>query len=500
MIPDELATKILRLHLVEGWPVGTIAKELGVHHETVTRVLRDAGIERPKLHPRSSMADPFIPFILETLREYPKLPASRLFHMIRERGYPGKEDHFRTIIAGLRPKPPAEAYLRLRTLPGEEAQVDWAHFGTILIDGYLRPLVAFIMVLSWCRRIFLRFGVDMRMGAFLAHHVAAFIWFDGIARRLLYDNLKSAVLERIGDAIRFNPTLLSFAAHHRYEPRPVAPYRGNEKARVERGVRYVRTSFFAGRKWKDLDDLNAQALAWCEGLSSERRCPDDPTLSVGEAWEQERGLLLPLPSNPFPIEDRVDVRVGKTPYARFDLNDYTVPHNRVQRTLTVLATQDTVRILDGLDVVASHRRCWGRHRQIEDPAHLAALVEWKRQAREGRAIDRLYHAAPASRSLLVQLAQRGGNIGAATSALLRLLDAYGAEALEEAIGEALKRKVPHYQAVRQCLERRRQEAGQPPSIPIQLPDDPRVREIVVKPHALEAYDRIAAKKEDDHDE
>ena len=81
------------------------------------------------------------------------------------------------------------------------------------------------------------------MDSFLRGHVLAFAAFGGVARVLLYDNLKSAVLERVGDAIRFHPDLLAFAAAHRYEPRPVAVARGNEKGRVERSIRYIRDNF-----------------------------------------------------------------------------------------------------------------------------------------------------------------------------------------------------------------------------------------------------------------
>ena len=114
------------------------------------------------------------------------------------------------------------------------------------------------------------------MESFLRGHVAAFTAWNGVPRVLLYDNLKSAVLERRGDAIRFHPTLLGFAGHYRYEPRPVAVARGNEKGRVERAIRYVRDAFFAARSFTDLDDLNAQAEAWCNGPAADRRCPDEP--------------------------------------------------------------------------------------------------------------------------------------------------------------------------------------------------------------------------------
>ena len=104
-----------------------------------------------------------------------------------------------------------------------------------------------MVVLSYSRRLYLRFFLDARLPSFLAGHAGAFMAFGGIARVALYDNLKGAVLERHGDAIRFHPALLAFAAHHRYEPRPVAVARGNEKGRVERAIRFVREAFFAAR-------------------------------------------------------------------------------------------------------------------------------------------------------------------------------------------------------------------------------------------------------------
>src|ERR1700677_436581 len=159
--------------------------------------------------------------------------------------------------------------------------------------------MAFVMVLSHSRQIFLRFFLDARMENFLRGHVAAFEAWQGVPRVLLYDNLKSAVLERRGDAIRFHPTLLSLAGHYRYEPRPVAVARGNEKGRVERAIRHVRDSFFAARTFADLDDLNAQARLWCNGQAADRLCPAAPELRVGQAFAQERAQLLPLPDNAF---------------------------------------------------------------------------------------------------------------------------------------------------------------------------------------------------------
>jgi transposase len=490
MIDKDLEAKILRHHFVEQWGVNTIARQLGIHHTTVDRVLAQAGQPKAERARRPSIVDPYHPLILETLAQYPTLTAARLLAMARARGYAGGASQFRAHVAQLRPRRPAEAYLRLQTLPGEQAQVDWGHFGHLQIGRARRPLMAFVLVLSFSRQIFLRFYLDQRMDNFLRGHVAAFAALGGVARVLLYDNLRSAVLERRGSAIRFHPTLLDLSAHYRFEPRPVAPARGNEKGRVERAIRYIRGNFFAGRDWADLDDLNAQAAAWCHGPSAQRPCPEDPALTVAAAFAQEQPHLIALPDNPYPTEERLVVHVGKTPYVRFDGNDYSVPHTQVRRSLSVAASLTTVRVLDGATVIARHPRSFDQGQQIEDPAHVADLVAAKRAAAAHRGLDRLAHAVPASQALLQQAAARGTPLTRATRELVELLDAYGAAELEQAIAEALAHDVPHPNAVRQALERRREQREQPPPLTLTLPDNDKVRGIVVRPAALAPYDQL----------
>jgi phosphoglycolate phosphatase-like HAD superfamily hydrolase len=341
-----------------------------------------------------------------------------------------------------------------------------------------------------CPRFDIRFCLDARMENFLRGHVGAFTAWGGVPRVLLYDNLKSAVLERRGDAIRFHPTLLGFAGHYRYEPRPVAVARGNEKGRVERSIGYVRGAFFAARDFTDLDDLNAQADDWCHGLAADRRCPGEPDRPVREVFAQERRHLLALPDNPVPLLERVAVKVAKTPYVRFDLNDYSVPHTHVRRTLTLLADTHELRVVDGAKVIAHHRRSYDRGAQIEQTEHLEALIEQKRAARQHRSTDRLAQVAPASQELLLRAAERGANLGVITNGLTRLLDRYGAADLQAAIREALERGVPHPNAVRLALERRREQRGEAPPIDIELPADLRARDALVRPHALETYDQL----------
>lgn len=491
MIPRELEVEILRLRHAEKWPVGTIGAQLDVHHEVVERVVaQDSAPSSPALRPR--MVDPYVGFVRETWEKYPKLPATRLWAMCRERGYPGGKDHFGEMVRPHRPVP-KEAFLRLTVLPGEQGQFDWAHFGHVDLGRARRPLLAFVGVLSWSRAIFMRFYLGQQVENVLRGQEEAYTTWGGVARVALYDNMKTVVVQRVGQAIRFNERLLDFAAHYRYEARPVAKGRGNEKGRVERAIRYARYSFFLTRRWRDLADLNRQADEWCRGETMERPWPQDPRRTVREVFEEERPKLLPLPANPYSTDERREVAVGKTPYVRFDGNDYSVPHSLVRRPLIVVASLDVVRVLDGNDEVARHARSYDRGAIVEERAHVEALVEAKHAARENRGMTRLSHTAPSTQALLEKLAERGKNLGNATSRLLVLLDLHGAAALEGAVREVLVREVPHVHAVRQVLEREQAVRGMRPVIPIELPDDPRIRDLRVRPHSLDAYGALHSK-------
>lgn len=501
MISSECEATILRLSEVEKWPVGTIATQLGIHHDVVERVLEQAGMRTVQRQDRPSIIDPFVPFIKETFAKFPTICASRVYQMVRERGYTGRPDHFRHMVAPLRPPRPAEAYLRLKTLPGEQVQVDWAHFGKIRIGLAERALMAFVMVLSWCRMVFLKFYLDCKIANLLRGHEDAFAFFGGLPRKALYDNPKNIVLERIGDAIRFYPTFLDFTIHYKYEPRPVAVARGNQKGRVERAIRYVRTSFWPAREWRNLDDLNQQALAWCTGEAADRRCPQDPSILVRDAFASEQPKLRPLPANRYPTNESVETIARKTPYVRFDRNDYSIPHDRVGRTVTILANLDRVRVADGLEIIADHPRSFDARQQIEDPAHIEALQKQRRRAREHRGLDRLSRVVSNAADFLDLVARRGGNLGSVTARLLHYVYLYGSGEVVAALAEAMERGTPHVGAVRFLLERRRRAAHRPVPLGIELPDDPRVRNVTVRPHALASYDQLkeVAKHGEDDD-
>jgi len=459
MISPQLAAEIRRLFEIEGWRRNTIARHLGVHHGTVTRVLAREGLGPPQPRRRASMLDPYLPFVREIFERYPELPASVLWEMVTKRGYPGGSDHFRHRIAllGLRPRKAPEAFFALRTLPGEQAQVDWAHFGSHKVQGGERRLYAFVMVLSYSRALFFRFFYDARLPSFLSGHVGAFSVFGGCARCLLYDNLKSVVIERQGSAIRFHPRILELADYYGFDPRPVAPRRGNEKGRVERAIGYLRKSFF-------------------------------PLRRVEQAYLEERSHLLKLPPEPFPCHERVGREAHRTPYVAFDANRYSIPCDRVARPLEVAADPDRVRVFDRHELIAEHTRSWDRGQVIEEPEHTEELRRTKRKARRHRQQDRLLRAVPLAEKLLAALAERQRRLASSVSRLLELLDEAGPVELEAAIEEALECGSPHPETVRLILDRRRHKRGLRPALPIHLPTEAKIPDLTVRPHLLTDYD------------
>lgn len=494
-LPIDVVTTMRRLFYAEHWKVGTIAAQLGVHHEAVERALnleRCGGVRPDGLQASRVMAsklDPYKPFINETLQKYPRLGAMRIFHMVKERGFPGGYMTVKRYVKRTRPQTSSEAFFRMTTLPGEEAQVDWGIFGKLRIGNAVRTLCCFVMVLSYSRGLFARFYLDMALENFLDGHVRAFNAFGGAARNVLYDNLKSVVLERYGDAVRFHPRLLELAGHYHFAPKPCAPYRGNEKGKVERTIRYLRDSFFAARRFTGVDDLNSQLGHWVHEVALVRQWPGNPDgRRVADVVDEEKPRLLNLPEGHFATDVMRAVTSGKTPYIRFDGNDYSVPHTLVRKPLTLLASVDTVRLLDGTAEVARHLRSYDKGARVEDEAHLARLADEKRRARELRGRDLLRANLENADAFINALALKGSALGAQTSRLRGLLDTYGPRALDAAMGEAAARGAFSAASVAHLLDTRARKRKQPPALDVVVPES--VRHVHVTPHPLTDYDSL----------
>jgi len=490
MISPETHVQIRHYFYAEHWKIGTIARELGLHPDTVRGAIetqRFAGAQPL----RSSIVDPYVQFVRQTLDQHPQLRATRIYQMVRDRGYPGSVIQLRRTVARLRPKISAP-FLRLRTFPGEQAQADWAHFGYVMVGRARRTLSCFVMTLSYSRALYLEFFFDQTMENFQRGHVHAFETWKGQPRVILYDNLKSAVLERRGDQILFNPRLLELSAHYHFVPRPCQVRAGNQKGRVERAIRYVRDSFWAGRSFTTLSECNRQAWLWRDQVAHQRRWPGEDSRIVEEVFTEEQPRLLSPPLHAFPTDRIETVCSKKTIYVRFDLNDYSIPPEAVGRPLTLAASDVAVRILDGGVEIARHVRSYNSRDLVLDPTHQEAVLRVKRKAFHSTPGGRLEQVVPESKTLLDLAFAQGESAGSQTAQLTKLLEEYGAAALRRAIVDALERNTPRASSVAFLLRRQ----PRPTLLSLDLSHHPEAQSIDVRPHDLETYDELAQNHDD----
>jgi transposase len=490
-IPTDVEAEIRRLHVAEGWPVGTVASQLGVHHDVVERVLGLLPLPDEQ-EVRPLLLTPFTGFIADTLKEYPRLCAARMFDMIVKRGYPGSQRTVRRYVAEVRPHPQREAYLRVDPLIGEQAQVDWAHVGKVDVPGGRRDLWLFVIVLSWSRAQWGEFVFDLTAHSLIRSLGRAAQYFDGTCRQWLFDNPKSVVLERFGQAVRFHPLLLDLAGRFNTQLRVCAVRKANQKGRVERAIRWWRQRFLDGRVIRSIEQGNHELDEFLGTTVLDRPHPTLPGRTVRDCLAEEQEVLLRLPDVPPPTEQVTPVAVDKTAFVRFDTNSYSVPPEHASSALTLVASDRNVRLLDATGApVAEHARNWGRRQIVEAPAHREALLAQKRGAQESKGRDRLRAAVPQIDTLIERWVQSGCNIGSMTARALKLLDLYGAELFAAAVAEIITRGTWDVGAIAHVCEQHRIAAARAVPVPVTLGAHVPDRDVI--PHPLESYDVLRSR-------
>ena len=355
------------------------ARALGLDRRTVAKW---AGAEQFRARAgvvRASKLDPFKGQIVRWLDTHP-YSAQQIFQRLREAGYTGGSTIVRAYVQRIRPRP-AQAFLKLDFAAGEAAQVDWGEFGTIAVGSTQRRLSFFLMVLCHSRRMYLEFTVSQQMEFFLSCHENAFAAFGGVPARIMVDNLKSAVLQRlVGAAPVFNPKYLDFSRHWGFEISPCNVRSGNEKGRVENGVGYVKKNFLAGLELADFAALPPAAALWLDTVANVRVHAATQQRPI-ERFEDERALLRRLNPAGFDLARICAVRATKQFRVPLDANHYSVPARYAGYRLTLKAYAGRVCIYDGEQLVARHARSMDRHQDIEDPEHAQQLLTQRKSAR-----------------------------------------------------------------------------------------------------------------------
>jgi transposase len=480
--------EVIRLYYAEHWKVGTIAAQLSLHPDTIRRVLgltRMLGTPGVSLSP-VRMVDPYREFIAQTLERYPDLRSTRLHDMIKSRGYLGAVRTLRDYVATVRPRPKREVFLRTETLPGEQAQADWAYVGKIPVPGGERALWLFVLVLSYSRVLWAEFVLDLTVHSLCRSLVRSGLAMGGVPRQWLFDNPKVVVLERQGEVIRFHPILLDLCAKMRVQPRLCAVARPQHKGKVERSIRYLRDRFLAGRTILSVADGNHQLKQFLTETAGLRPHPVQAPLTVRDVFKSESERLLALPAA-LPITDLIQgVLIDRQAFVRFDTNRYSVPPQYASRTLTLIVDDLEIRILDDANEVARHERNYGKRQIIELPEHREAILKQRKASRDLKGRDRLSAAAPEIHLLFNRWMESGMSLANAVARTVKLLDLYGEEIFALAIQEINTRGLRDIGALMLSCERFRRERRLP--LPLDLPLPGHIEDRDVIPHDLGNYD------------
>ena len=461
MISYETYCKIRLYHRERGLSFRRIGEELGLDPETVAKYARLETFPRRQATRRPSKLDPFKPLITRWLERHP-YSAAQIYQKLRdEEGYTGGYSILKDYVRVVRP-PRRPAYLTLAFAPGEAAQVDWGSAGTITLGATRRRLSFFAMVLSHSRMGYVEFTCGEAMEHFLGCHRNALEFFGGVPGVMLIDNLKTGVLShRFGQPAVFHPRYLDFAAHYGFTPRACNVRKANEKGRVENFVGYVKKNFLAGLELPHgLDALNAAARRWMEGVANvrihgETRKPPLELLAI------EAPALRPLPAVAADTSVKRMVRVTNRCRVVVDTNRYSVPSLYASQRLTLHAFAGRICLYHAHNLVASHPRCYERHRDFEDPEHVRVLLERRRRARDAKWLLTFYALCPQAEYYHRQLLDRSLQERLHVNRIVALADIHGREAVARAIGDAIEAQAFSSQYIENILQQRQRHTPQP---------------------------------------
>jgi transposase len=311
-----------------------IAERLGVSDRMVRYYLNP----KPEAQraPNHSLLDPYREYITAKIDETPNYNLVVLRKELVAQGFAGGMTILRVFAKQARDEAVKRAVIRFETMPAQQAQVDWKEAGVWEIDGIPRKVYAFVMLLGYSRRAYVRFTLDMKSATLLACHVEAFKYFSGVVREILYDNMKTAWLSR-GGVWEVHPALLAFAAHCGFEPKRCKVRRPQTKGKVERFIGYLGNHFLPMARTMNLtsiDNLNTAVNAWLEEVNEE------PIRSFcetrNERFERERTLFTPfIPEAAPDVRASEVVVVSLEGTVRYETNRYSVPAKYLGKVLTL---------------------------------------------------------------------------------------------------------------------------------------------------------------------
>ncbi len=357
----------------KGLSYSELGRKYNIDRRTAKKYAKsDSRPEYVLTNAKPSKLDPYKAQIMLWLTEAP-YSAMRIWEKIREQGFDGGYTLVKHFVRGKKELLDEQATVRFETMPGLQAQVDWAFFEDYRVkdNGEDRKLYCFLMILGYSRMRYIEFVTDMSTDTLIRCHINAFRYFNGYPEEILYDNMKQVVIKRLmkQEESTLNRQFEDFAGFYGFKPILCRPYRGQTKGKIERTVRYVRDNFMIGIKYSSLDDLNGQALAWCNKVNGK----EHGTTGRIPFEQLEREKLNPLIREY--IIDKINLRrVQKDCLISYSGNQYSVPSEYAGRDVAVVALGNTLAVYHEGKQIAVHRLSYIQKDMVVNPAHYQRLT------------------------------------------------------------------------------------------------------------------------------
>jgi transposase len=440
MLPPEIQSEILSSYFGKKMGIRAIARTLSVDRKSVKAVILRRGVLLEKRAGiRSSILDPFKTKIEELMRLEPGVPAKVVFQRIREEGYWGSYPTVTNWVKSKRAIPyrAREAFLSLEFQSGQCAQVDWGEFGDVFGDGI--KIHCFIMVLCFSRLLYLEFTRSEKFEDFIRCHENAFKFLGGVPLECWYDNLTSAVTDRIGSLLRFNSRFMAYMGHHAIRPHACNPARGNEKGRVEDAVKFIRSNFWPARKFSSFEDLCSQASQWRDEYANKREHAKTKRIPIILFESEEKKTLRKLNPNSYDCDEVFSRVVPPQFHILYEANRYSVPWTLVGMTVTLRVNSDEIKVFYNERFITCHKRSFKKNEIITQPKHSQGLLDRKPgQNRDNWQISAVKGLGTHMASYLDLLRSGARSLRNEASKILALATVYGEAEVNDAARELLK--------------------------------------------------------------
>lgn len=490
MISRREVFEILQLK-EQGFSVRSIARQLQMDRQTVTKYLTDSKPAPTKRAAKISKLDPYRELIAEMVTDCPDVKAPVVLQRLRDKGFAGRITIVRNLLRHVRGRlSQRQAFIRFETEPGEQIQIDWGHFASLTYGDSRRKLYALAVVEGYSRMLYVYFSHSQKQHYLHQGLLEAFVYFKGIPKEIVVDNMLTAVTERVGSVIRFNDAFLEFLGTFGIRPHACTIRAPHEKGKVENAIKYLRSNFWPLREITSLDQAQEQVRHWLDTVANVRM-----HATTGQRPVDRLQGLQPLPDSLPDCLQSCTLLVHKDFGVRFDANIYSVPPWAIGKQVTLKADNRLISIYLKEKLIASHRRCWERKQRLELPGHREQVKKIQKRLFRDRLVVLFLSLGETALQYLDQLNSCRLPIKKNITALLVLRDEFGDTSLLYGLKKSLEKKVIGADYVRNILYQ--EMTPNSCHLPVQLKQE-ELNAIRLTTPSLAEYDAIAIKRRSDN--